>query len=58
MLKPRIDARLRAQRDSAQGILDTLYVLEKMPPPNEGHARALQICIEAREEELARLNRQ
>jgi hypothetical protein len=39
-------------------MLDTLYVMEKMPPVNEGHARALQICIEAREDELARLNRQ
>ncbi len=58
MLKPRIDARLRAQRDSVQGIIDTLYVMEKMPPVSEGHARALQVCIEAREEELARLNRQ
>jgi hypothetical protein len=58
MLKPRIDSRLRAQRDTAQGILDTLYVMEKMPPANEGHAKALEICIEAREEELAQLNRQ
>jgi hypothetical protein len=58
MLKARIDSRLKAQRDTAQGILDTLYVLEKMPPVNDGHARALQICIEAREDELARLNRQ
>jgi hypothetical protein len=38
--------------------LDTLYVMDEMPPVNEGHARALKICIEAREEELARLNRQ
>ncbi len=58
MLKPIVDSRLRAQRDTAQGMLDTLYVMEKMPPVNEGHARALQICIEAREDELARLNRQ
>ncbi len=58
MLKPRVDSRLRAQRDSAQSKLDLLYLMEKMPPVNEGHARALQVCIEAREEELARLNRQ
>jgi hypothetical protein len=58
MLKPVIDSRLRVRRDTAQGILDTLYVMEKMPPASEGYARAMQICIEAREEELARLNRQ
>jgi hypothetical protein len=58
MLKPRIDSRLRAQRDSAQSKLDLLYLIEKMPPANEGHARALEICIEAREEEVAGLNRQ
>jgi hypothetical protein len=38
--------------------MDTLYLMEKTPAVSEGHARALQICIEAREEELAILNRQ